>query len=363
MTVKMIKGSLKGGSLPDRYCDENYAKVKAFHESLDVYEKTPLVSLDDLADRLGVKAIYIKDESKRYGLNAFKALGAAYAVDRVLKECDEKPLFVTATDGNHGRAVAWAASRAGCRSKVFMPKGTAKARLDNINNIEGAEAEITDLNYDDAVRLATRYADDNGGYLVQDTGFPGYEDIPWDISLGYTMMGQEVMEQLDGIRPTHIFLQAGVGSMAGGVLGFFKDKYWDEPPVFSIMEAEQTACIYESVKQGKYVAIGGDPQTIMAGLNCGEANTLTLPVLEAHANFFFSMTDEYTMDGMRELAKAGVVAGECGGIGTGLVKAIMTQDELKDIKEEMGLDENSIILLFSTEGDTDPIGYQKIING
>ncbi len=359
----MIRGPFRGGNLPEQYCSGNYEKVKKFHQSLDVYAPTPLVSLTDLAERIGVKAIYVKDESKRYGLNAFKALGAAYAVDGVLKGSEGKPLFVTATDGNHGRAVAWAADRAGCRSKVFMPKGTAKARLDNINNIPLASAEITDLNYDDAVRLATKYAEENGGVLVQDTGFEGYEDIPWDISLGYTMMGQEALEQLAGVKPTHVFLQAGVGSMAGGVLGFLKDIYGADAPVFSIMEAEQTACIYESVRQGKYVAIGGDPQTIMAGLNCGEANTLTLPVLEAHAEFFFSMSDEYTEEGMRELAAAGVVAGECGGIGTGLVKALMTQEELAEYRDALGLDENSIILLFSTEGDTDPVNYKKIIEG
>ena len=225
--IEMYVNTPAKGKLPEQFNDENYKKVQEYHKSLAVYEPTPLVSLDALAEELGVKAVYLKDESKRFGLNAFKALGASYAVGNILKNMDpdKTPVFVTATDGNHGRAVAWAAAQAGYKSVVFMPKGTAQCRVDAIHQVSDAEVTVTDLNYDDAVRLATAYAKEHNGYLVQDTGFEGYEEIPWDITLGYTHMAAEAADQLGGITPTHVFLQAGVGSMAGGVLGYLTDRY------------------------------------------------------------------------------------------------------------------------------------------
>lgn len=358
--INIIKGKKREGALPERFNKENYSKVKAFHESLPEFSVTPLVRLEDTAKLCGVKDIYIKDESKRYGLNAFKALGAAYAMGNLVAGLEEgkDALFVTATDGNHGRAVAWAATRAGYKSVVFMPQGTVPARVENIHKVADAEVIVTECNYDDTVRMAMKYAEENNGFLVQDTGFDGYEDIPWDITLGYTKMIAEAIEQLDGVVPTHVFLQAGVGSMAGGVLGYLKDTFGDKCPVVTILEAEESACIFESAKADEYVAIGGSPKTIMAGLNCGETNRLVFRVLMDHADFYIKTTDDTTIDGMRQLAKEGVVAGECGGIGTGIMMNL--DDEMKRV---LGIDENSVILLFSTEGDTDPEMYKKIISG
>lgn len=355
-SIEMIKGKCRGGKLPAQFNEDNYRKVEEFHKGSD----TPLVHLEKTASLLGVKDVYIKDESKRYGLNAFKALGAAYAVHNIAEKLPEgeKPVFVTATDGNHGRAVAWAAAKAGCPSVIFMPAGTVKARADAIAAIEGAQVHVTELNYDDAVRKALAYADEHNGIFVQDTGFEGYEDIPWDITMGYTKMAAEAVQQLDGIKPTHVFLQAGVGSMAGGVTGYLKDYYGDECPVISIMEAVESACIFESAKADRCVAIGGMPETIMAGLNCGEPNIFTLPVILDHASFFFKVPDYAAEDGMRQLASEGVIAGECGGIGTGLL-----MNMTDEMKKQLGIDENSVILLFSTEGDTDPESYNRIVNG
>ena len=362
--IEMYVNTPAKGRLPQQFNEENYKKVQEYHKSLAVYEPTPLVSLEELAEELGIKAVYLKDESKRFGLNAFKALGASYAVGNLLKNIgsDKKPVFVTATDGNHGRAVAWAAAQAGCKSVVFMPKGTAQCRVDAIHEVSDAEVTVTDLNYDDAVRLAAAYAKQHNAYLVQDTGFEGYEDIPWDITLGYTHMAAEAADALGDAVPTHIFLQAGVGSMAGGVLGYLTDRYGSSAFRTSIMEAYDAGCIFDSVKQRHLVASGGDPETIMAGLNCGEANIFTFTVLRDFAEFFFKLPDYVTEEGMRRLAKEGVVAGECGAVGAGLLINLCKKQEFADMKAQMGLDENSVVLLFSTEGNTDPDSYDRIVN-
>ncbi len=356
--IEMMRHQGAGGALPKQFCRENYEKVKAYHESMDGFAVTPLVDAAEIAEKAGVAKLYVKDESKRYGLNAFKALGAAYAIGNIVRKggLPEDAVFVTATDGNHGRAVAWAAAKEGYRSVVFMPAGTVRARSDAIAGIEGATVYVTDLNYDDAVRKALKYADENHGIFVQDTGFEGYEDIPWDITLGYTKLAQEALEQMGDEIPTHVFLQAGVGSMAGGVLGYLKDVLGDRCPVVSIMEATESACIFESVKNDGYVAIGGSPQTIMAGLNCGEANIFTLEVIRDHASFYFKVPDYVTVDGMNALHDIGVTAGECGGIGTGLLL-----DMTDDMKKEMGIGEDSVVLVISTEGDTDPEFYKSHI--
>lgn len=352
--MEILRGKRRGGTLPPQLCDENYEKVKEFHRE----SKTPMVSIEETAKLCHVKDIYLKDESKRYGLNAFKALGAMYAIDKIVKEKgeDKDYLFVTATDGNHGKAVAFSAAKKGCRSVIFMPKGTVAARKKAIEDIEGATVYLTDLNYDDAVRKAMAYADENDGIFVQDTGFAGYEDIPWDITLGYTKLAMEIEEDLGDVIPTHIFLQAGVGSMAGGVTGYFVDKYGDKCPKIVIMEAYESACIYKSAEKDGFAAIGGFPETIMAGLNCGEPNALTLPVLLDHASYFVKVPDNVTEDGMRRLGKEGITAGECGGIGTGLLMNLT--DEMRD---ELGINEDSVIVLISTEGDTDPETYARIV--
>ncbi|MEA4922324.1 MAG: diaminopropionate ammonia-lyase [Eubacteriaceae bacterium] len=371
-TIQMYKNHPIGNKLPEMFKKENYDAVRSFHRSLASYSVTPLISLPGLAERLAVSDLYVKDESKRFGLNAFKGLGAGYAVNEVLEECrkngEENPVFVTATDGNHGRAVAWAADIAGCRSYVFMPKGSKEVRAQAIRDMGDSTVEIMDLSYADCVRHASAFADEHGYYLVQDTGFDGYEDIPNAITLGYTTLAAEISDQLYDMKavPSHIFLQAGVGSMAGGVTGWLKDHYGKDCPVISIVEAEESACCFESAKQGKTIDIYGDTPTIMAGLNCTEANIFTLPVLTENADFFFKCADSITELGMRALAHpqnpdAIVVSGESGAVTTGLVISLCTDPAFKNMKDALGLDENSVIVTISSEGDTDPEGYRSII--
>ena len=373
------------------FCEAEAKKAHDFHASFDVYQETPLTSLPGLAAALGVKEIRVKDESYRFGLNAFKVLGGSYALGRYIakklgEDIAELPAsrilseevrgrlgevtFVTATDGNHGRGVAWTANRLGQHSVVYMPKGSAQERLDNIR-AEGADASITDLNYDEAVRLANSKAESEGWVMVQDTAWEGYTDIPLWIMQGYTTMGYEIVKRLEAEgaeSPTHLFLQAGVGSMAGAMAGFFSSYYGEKRPFITIVEPEKANCVFRTAEanDGKLHFVTGEMNTIMAGLACGEPCTIGWEVLKNCADAFISCPDYAAADGMRVLAapKKGdpvVVSGESGAATTGCVANILTREELADLKEKLHLDENSRILFISTEGDTDKENYRNVV--
>ena len=362
-------------------------KVKAYHMSFPVYQETPLAHLQETARSLGVSDMYVKDESYRFGLNAFKVLGGSYAMghylaDRLGKDMDEVTYdfltsqstrdalgditFVTATDGNHGRGVAWTARQLKQHAVVYMPEGSAEERLRNIQ-AEGADASITDLNYDDAVRLANRQAEEKGWVMVQDTAWDGYENIPRWIMQGYGTMGLEAYEQLPE-RPTHIFLQAGVGSMAGAITGLFSSLYGKDKPIITIVEPNEADCIFRTAKanDGKLHPVTGHMRTIMAGLACGEPCSIGWQVLKDYADFFISCPDYAAAQGMRILGNPmgqdlKVVSGESGAAAFGAVTEILRNPELKDFKEQLQLDANSRILFFSTEGDTDRENYRHIV--
>lgn len=316
--------ALQSGAVPDFLKTYATAQAHRYHKSLPMYEVTPLIAMDELAGELGIRNILVKDESKRFGLNAFKGLGGNYAIFRVI--CDRFGLdpekrtfadlqspdmrerladtvFITATDGNHGKGVAWSAGLLGCRAVVLMPKGSSPARAQAIRDAGRADVTITELGYDDTVRMASKMAGDNGWTLVQDTSWDGYEGIPSWIVQGYTTLAMEAAEQAEamGAAPTHVFLQAGVGAMAGGVLGYLADRYAGRRPVFSIVEPNSIACIHASAAaaDGRPHAVEDGGGTIMAGLNCGEPCTITWPVLRDFADFYFSCPDYVTAEGMR----------------------------------------------------------------
>lgn len=368
---------------------ENAKKVQKFHQSFPEYKMTPLAQLSGLAGELGVKNIYVKDESYRFGLNAFKVLGGSWSIGNIIAEkmgvdIDELPYekmisdevrdkvgeitFVTATDGNHGRGVAWTANRLKQRCVVYMPAGSAQERLKNIQAL-GAEASITEFNYDDAVRLANKGAEEYGWILVQDTAWDGYEDIPRWIMQGYTTMAYEAAQQLGDVKPTHIFLQAGVGALSGGVTGFFADYFGDEDrPIITIVEPNKADCIYRTAKaaDGKIHPVTGSMDTIMAGLACGEPCTIGWEVLRDHADNFVSVPDYVAAKGMRVLGNPvgddpKVVSGESGAATLGFVAELMTNESLDWLREQLQIDENSRILCFSTEGDTDKENYRRIV--
>jgi len=364
-------------------------KAKRFHETFPNYGVTPLRELSELSQYLGLSGIYVKDESYRFGLNAFKALGGTYAIgsyiadqlgmdikdlsydllkSKSIKEKIGEITFFTATDGNHGRGIAWAAKELGYQSVVYLPKGSAAERLNSIRDL-GAKAYITDRNYDDSVRLAKEEAEKNNGVLIQDTAWEGYEKIPRWIMEGYTTLGYEITEQLKGRELTHVFLQAGVGSMAGALTGFFTDYYQGEnSPKIIIVEPDKADCVFKTAgaRDGSLQQVTGDLDTIMAGLACGEVSTLGWEILKNHGNHFLSVPDTIAAKGMRILGNPlgedrRIISGESGGVTLGLVAQVMAREELSDLKKELKLNEASKILCISTEGDTDRDHYRKIV--
>lgn len=372
----------------ERFGPKSAARARAFHSSFPEYQATPLVHLKELAKSLGVASIHVKDESYRFGLNAFKVLGGSYTIgnyiagmlgldiselpyDRLVsEEIREKTgelTFVTATDGNHGRGIAWTANRLGQKSVVYMPKGSARERLENIRKL-GADASITEYNYDDAVRLAKKGADEHGWVMVQDTAWQGYEEIPGWIMEGYTTMALEATEQLQGEKPTHVFLQAGVGAMSGAVTGYFSALYGKDRPIITIVEPNKADCLYRTAlaNDGQLHFVTDEMQTIMAGLACGEPCTIGWEVLRDHADYFVSMPDYVAAEGMRIMGNplpgdSRIISGESGAATLGLVAEIMRNSSMAEIRKALKLDEHSRILCFSTEGDTDKENYRRIV--
>ena len=373
---------------------EKIRQVKAFHESFPQYTVTPLARLDGMAARLGLGGLFVKDESYRFGLNAFKVLGGSFAMARyiagetgksiadmtyeymtgeqLLKDFGQATFF-TATDGNHGRGVAWAARKLGQKAVVHMPRDTVQMRYDNVAK-EGAKVTIDDLNYDDCVRVAAaEAAQTEHGIVLQDTAWEGYEEAPSWIMQGYGTLILEAAEQLRELevnRPSHVFVQAGVGCLAGAVVGFFANLFPANPPKFIVMEAEKAACLYEGAcrKDGESAIVGGDLETIMAGLACGEPNIIGWDILRNHADAFLACPDWTAARGMRMLAAPlkgdpAVTSGESGAVGMGVVDALMTDPAYAELKDKLGLDRHSKVLLISTEGDTDPVKYRDIVWG
>ncbi|HBV88335.1 MAG TPA: diaminopropionate ammonia-lyase [Desulfosporosinus sp.] len=366
-------------------------KAINFHRTFPDYQPTPLRQLSKLANNLGVGGIYVKDESYRFGLNAFKALGGSYAIGRYLaqrlnKDISQLPFevltspevkellgditFATTTDGNHGRGIAWTARQLRQKSVVYMPKGSSQYRLERIRS-EGAFAEITDMNYDDAVRMTAEEAQKHGWVVVQDTAWEGYEEIPTWIMQGYGTMSAESLEQLNTLgieKPTHIFVQAGVGALAGSVQGYFASLFKEDRPKTVIVEADQADCLYKSAlaADGKPRVVGGEMATVMAGLACGEPNPIGWNILRDYSDMFVSSPDWVAAKGMRVLANPllgdpKVISGESGAVTTGLISVLMMDNSFKEAREALQLDENSHILVFNTEGNTDPYKYRSIV--
>jgi diaminopropionate ammonia-lyase len=367
------------------------SRARQFIRTIPGYAPTPLYRLSNLAKLLGVKDIFLKDESFRFGLNAFKVLGGSYAIANFLAEklgmkLSDLPFdvltsdriksalgdvtFATTTDGNHGRAVAWTAHMLRQKSVVNMPKGSSRQRFDAIA-AEGAKVTIMDCNYDEAVRITTADAQKYGWVVVQDTAWEGYEDIPLWIMQGYGTMADEAMEQLvseGGSRPTHVFAQAGVGSLAGMIQGFFKARYKENAPKVVVVESDKADCYYRSAVKGdgKAVVVDGDLNTLMAGLACGEANSIAYGILRDYSAAFVSCSDYVSARGIRVLGNPlkgdlRCISGESGAVTAGLLSFLQKGGELAELREALELNENSTVMLFSTEGNTDTARYRNIV--
>ena len=365
-------------------------RVRAFHATFSQYSPTPLVALPGLAGELGLKNVCVKDESHRFGLNAFKVLGGSYAMARCLAQRLNLPdqgltksqlrspttshdahkiTFISTTDGNHGRGLAWTARELGYPCIIYMPKGSEPTRRDNILAL-GAQCSITDQNYDDTVRMSWNMAQEKGYVMVQDTAWEGYEQIPAWIMQGYLTLAAEILEQLQvaSIRPTHCFLQAGVGSFAAAVAAFLVAAMGSEAPRIIIVEPHAANCFYQSALagDGKAHAVGGSLQTLMAGLACGEPSTLAWNILKDYTTAFMSCPDYMAANGMRMLAAPvqgdhPIVSGESGAAGAGALHWLMCHPAAASQREPLGLNAQASVLLISTEGDTVPHIYRSIV--
>ncbi len=348
------------------------------------YATTPLYTLTSMAKAAGLGTIYYKDESQRFGLKSFKALGGAYAVTKQLQQAIEERtgrrpsiagllagefkddvagLVVScATDGNHGRSVAWGAQMFGCGCVIYIHRDVSEGRKQAMEAF-GAKVIRIAGNYDESVRQADADAKANGRIIVSDTSYEGYMEIPKDVALGYTVMLDELVTQLDGAIPTHVFVQGGVGGLASAVGGYFWDLWGTRRPRLVIVEPEKANCLQQSAKAGKPVAVDGGLETLMAGLACGEVSALAWKILSVGGDDFMTISEEAVPATMRLLAHGfeqdpAIEAGESAV--PGLAAAVIAaQDPV--LSKTLGLDANSRVLVIGTEGATDPELYRTLV--
>jgi len=345
------------------------------------YEATPLYHLESLAREVGVKGILYKDEAQRFNLKSFKALGGAYAVARQLQNrifqttgetatTDdllanryrsqlEDIVISCATDGNHGRSVAWGCQLFGCRCVIYIHRDVSMARKQAMETF-GAEVIRIEGNYDDSVKQADRDASEFGRIIVSDTSYPGYMDIPRDVALGYTVMLAEAVEQMQGSIPTHVFIQAGVGGLAAAVCAYFWELWGAQRPRFIVVEPEKANCLQQSARAGKPVTVQGDLETLMAGLSCGEISTLAWEILQPGANDFMTLSEDAVVASMHLLADndPAIEAGESGVAGIATLVAARADPQMS---ATLGLDGSSLIFVIGTEGATDSELYQQLL--
>jgi diaminopropionate ammonia-lyase len=359
--------------------EAGYRRARAEITSWPGYAPTPLCDLADLAAAAGIGALRLKDEAGRFGLGSFKALGGAYAVAQLLRAevarrggvptatsadlvagrhvAATRGITVTcATDGNHGRSVAWGAQRFHCRCVIYVHATVSQGRVDAIARY-GAEVRRVDGNYDDAVREVARVARAEGWFVVSDTSWEGYTAVPVDVMQGYRLMADEAAQQWQGAPPTHVFVQGGVGGVAAAVSVQMRARF-KPPPALVVVEPDRAACLLASAEEGEPTAIPGDLDTLMAGLACGEPSLLAWHELDRAAAAFMAIPDEAAVATMRLLAARGIVAGESGVAGlAGLLLAAADPAA----RETLGLGPASRVLAFSTEGATDPELYARLV--
>jgi diaminopropionate ammonia-lyase len=354
------------GAGPDR-------RPLAFHAALPGYAPTPLRDAPGLARELGLERLWLKDESQRLGLPAFKIAGASWAVAHALatrlglplEPADglaglraalagrPAPTLVAATDGNHGRAVARMARLLGLPARILVPDDMVAARREAIAS-EGAEVVVVPGGYDEAVARSAQ-EEDEAHVVVSDTSWPGYEDIPAAVIAGYSTVLWEVDDELRARGepdPDLVVVQVGVGAFAAAVVRHYRRPGLAAPPLIAAVEPERAACVLESVRAGRIVTLPGPQDSIMSGLNCGTPSRIAWPLVSSGIDLFVAIPDDLAREGMRALAREGVVGGECAGGGVGALRGVLAAT---------GLGPRARALVFLTEGATDPAGYEAIV--
>ena len=347
------------------------------------YSVTPLHSLDSLASDIGIKNIYYKDESSRFGLGSFKALGGTYGVLKFIHHALKKEVgdevsikdihagkyseqiskytVTTATDGNHGRSVAFGAKLFGCKCQIYIHSEVSSGRQKAMEDLEATVIRVSG-NYDESLQICIEDADKNNWYVISDTSYEGYTKYPRYIMAGYNVMAEEIIDQIkDRPLPTHVFLQGGVGSFPGAICGYFWEKFSNNNIKFVIVESEHAPCLIRSAQNNQMTSVNIKQETMMAGLSCGKPSLLGWEILRSGADDFITINDSSIPALMRLLAKNSheIEAGESSVAGlAGLIESMKDQN----ISEAMGLNDESIVLLFGTEGATDPEIYSSIIS-
>lgn len=369
-------------TLSKKDTDEALIEITSWHG----YQPTPLISMQNLAADIGIKDIYYKDESTRFGLGSFKALGGAYGVlrylhakiqDQMKSKIDIKDIrqgkyldltknyvVVTATDGNHGRSVAYGAKLFGCKCQIYIHSEVSVGRKKAMEKLDAKVIRVNG-NYDDSLRVCIEEAQENNWQIISDTSYDGYTEYPRYIMAGYTVLAQEIIDELkDEPAPTHVFLQAGVGGFAAAMCMLFWDVFGDQNIQFIIVEPNLAPCLIQSAKAGEITTFNIEEETIMTGLSCGEPSLLAWDILKMGADLFMTINDDKVPELMRLMSKGvgkdlGVEAGECSVSG---LAALIKAKNNKKIAQRLNLNTETRVLLFGTEGATDPGIYEKIIN-
>ena len=344
-------------SLSTKDIDEAYSRISGWQG----YSPTPLIELNKLSEELNLNKIFYKDESKRFDLKSFKALGGAYAVEKVSK--DNKDIIVsTATAGNHGRSVAWGARRLGLRCKIFISEFVSDARGKAMADL-GADVIKVKGNYEKSLIECIKQSTENNWQIVQDVAWKDYMIVPKYTMAGYTVMMKEIVDQIDQSKISHIILQAGVGGMAGAMISGIA-RYLQNIPEIIIVEPDSAACVMESIKTGKIEKIDIKRESLMGGMSCGEVSLVPWEILKNAVKYCISLPDDDIAKTMKLLGNGNfsnkkIIAGENSAPG---VISLIASCEDEKIKNKIKLNKDSNILLIGCEGDTDQEMYQKLIN-
>ncbi|MFA7671246.1 MAG: diaminopropionate ammonia-lyase [Sphaerochaetaceae bacterium] len=382
-------GDLK--KIKETFSKEMAYKALNFHQQIPGYKMSPLVKLANLSKLLGVGGIWVKNEACRLDLNSFKVLGGSFALYRFIQDklnIDDSLMsynylfsdnvrnrlkgttFASATDGNHGKGLAWAAGQLGYECVIYVHKDTSQNRIDAISQY-GAKVVVIDGNYDDAVSQIIVDAQKYGWQIISDTSWEGYHKIPTSIMQGYATIVLEAQQQLNSLgiaKPSHVFVQAGVGALAAAIFGYYHSLLDKDAPLCSTVEPDNAACIYTSalLNDGSAHQVEGDLETIMAGLSCGMPSEVAWDILKTCVTSYIKTPDYFAARGMRMYASpladdAPIISGESGAVTLGLLVALLKQEGGQKLKEALKLDDKSHILLINTEGDTDPLHYRHVV--
>ena len=344
-------------SLPEKFIEEAIKSISKWEN----YVPTPLIKLDKLNKELEFKKIYYKDEDKRFNLKSFKALGGAFAVNKIANEKGNITV-ATATAGNHGRSVAWGAKRLGLKCKIFISEFVSESRAEAMRILDADVIRVKG-NYDASLRECVKQSKQNNWEIVQDVSWDGYKDVPKLIMAGYTIMVKEIIDQTKDNTFTHVFLQAGVGGMAAAMIAGFA-KFSNNVPKFIIVEPENANCVFQSITNNKPTTVNIKKETIMGGMSCGDVSTVAWEILKDATNYSLTIPDDkistvVALLAKSELSNEKIIAGECAVPG---IIALISLFKNKKYLNKLELNSDSKILLFGCEGLTDSKMYKKLLD-